>query len=173
MKQVAPIRRELGVKTFFNMLGPMVNPSFPKYQMVGVFNLELARMYGYLYQNTDKTFSILHALDGYDEISLTGDTKLIGNAVESVLRPEDLSLEPLTPAEIHGGESVEEAAGIFMNVLQGKGTPAQEAVVCANAGVAIATARGGTPRQGYEKARESLKSGEALKAFKQLQKLSV
>ena len=92
--------------------------------------------------------------------------------MESVLRPEDLSLEALTPAEIHGGESVEEAAGIFMNVLQGKGTPAQEAVVCANAGVAIATARGGTPRQGYEKARESLKSGEALKAFKQLQKLS-
>lgn len=172
MKQVAPIRRELGVKTFFNMLGPMVNPSFPKYQMVGVFNLELARMYGYLYQNTDKTFSILHALDGYDEISLTGDTKVIGNSVESVLRPEDLSLEPLAPGAIHGGETVAEAAGIFMNVLQGQGTPAQEAVVCANAGVAIATASGGSPKEGFEKAKESLRSGSALKAFKRLQELS-
>jgi anthranilate phosphoribosyltransferase len=172
MKHVAPIRRELGVKTFFNMLGPMVNPSFPKYQMVGVFNLELARMYGYLYQNTDKTFSILHALDGYDEISLTGDTKIIGNSVESVLRPGDLSLEPLTPEQIHGGESVEEAAGIFMSVLQGKGTQAQEAVVCANAGVAIATAMGISPREGFEKAGESLKCGKALKAFKKLRELS-
>ena len=172
MKQVAPIRRELGVKTFFNMLGPMVNPAFPKYQMVGVFNLELARMYGYLYQNTDKTFSILHGLDGYDEISLTSDTKVIGNNVESVLRPEDLNLQPLSPGEIHGGETVAEAAGIFMGVLQGRGTAAQQAVVCANAGVAIATATGGTPQEGYEKARESLSSGNALKAFKQLQALS-
>jgi anthranilate phosphoribosyltransferase len=150
----------------------MVNPSFPKYQMVGVFNLELARMYGYLYQNTDKTFSILHALDGYDEISLTGDTKVIGNTVESVLRPQDLSLEPLRPGEIYGGETVAEAAGVFMNVLQGRGTTAQEAVVCANAGVAIATANGSSPQEGFEKAKESLKSGNALKAFKRLQELS-
>lgn len=172
MKQVAPIRRELGVKTFFNMLGPMVNPAFPKYQMVGVFNLELARMYGYLYQNTNKTFSILHGLDGYDEISLTSDTKVIGNSVESVLRPEDLNLEPLKPNEIHGGDTVAEAAGIFMNVLQGKGTPAQQAVVCANAGVAIATATGRSPQEGFEKAKDSLGSGDALKAFKRLQALS-
>ena len=75
MKNVAPIRKELGVKTFFNMLGPMVNPAFPKNQVVGVFSLELARMYAYLYQKTDKNFTILHALDGYDEISLTGNTK--------------------------------------------------------------------------------------------------
>ncbi len=87
MKNVAPIRRELAVKTFFNMLGPMVNPAFPKNQMVGVFNLELARMYGYLYQNTDKKYTILHALDGYDEISLTGRTKTISNNTESILDP--------------------------------------------------------------------------------------
>ena len=172
MKQVAPIRRELGVKTFFNMLGPMVNPAFPKYQMVGVFNLELARMYGYLYQNTEKTYRILHALDGYDEISLTGPTKVIGNTVESVLHPGDLGLQPLQAPEIYGGDSVEAAAGIFLNVLQGRGTPAQEAVVCANAGMAIATATGSSPRDGYEKALESLRGGSALKAFKKLQALS-
>ncbi|MGA9238877.1 anthranilate phosphoribosyltransferase [Robiginitalea sp.] len=172
MKEVAPIRRELGVKTFFNMLGPMVNPAFPKYQMVGVFNLELARMYGYLYQNTDKTYSILHGLDGYDEITLTGPAKVLGNKVESVLNPEDFGLTKITAQELEGGDSIEKAAQIFIDVLQGKGTPSQEAVVCVNAGIAIATATGCTPREGYEKACESLKNKSAQQSFKKLQALS-
>jgi anthranilate phosphoribosyltransferase len=172
MKEVAPIRRELGVKTFFNMLGPMVNPAFPKYQMVGVFNLELARMYGYLYQNTDKTYSILHGLDGYDEITLTGPAKVLGNKVESILNPEDFGLTKITAQELKGGDSIEKAAQIFIDVLQGKGTPSQEAVVCVNAGMAIATATGCTPREGYEKACESLKNRSAQHCFKKLQALS-
>jgi anthranilate phosphoribosyltransferase len=172
MKEVAPIRKELGVKTFFNMLGPMVNPSFPRYQVVGVFNLELARMYAYLYQNTDKTYSILHALDGYDEITLTGEAKVLGNRIESILTPEDFGLTRLTPESISGGQGIEEAAQIFINVLQGRGTGAQQAVVCANAGVAIATATGCTPKEGFEKAMESLTSGKAHKSFKKLQALS-
>jgi anthranilate phosphoribosyltransferase len=172
MKNVAPIRRELGVKTFFNMLGPMVNPAFPKYQMVGVFNLELARIYGYLYQNTDKTYSILHALDGYDEISLTSKAKRISNREEATLSPEDFGLEALSPEAIGGGESIEEAAGIFLKVLQGRGTAAQESVVCANAGVAIATARNVSPKAGYEMAVESLKSGAGLDRLRTLQELS-
>ncbi|MDG1570721.1 anthranilate phosphoribosyltransferase [Robiginitalea sp. M366] len=172
MKQVAPIRRELGVKTFFNMLGPMVNPAFPKYQMVGVFNLELARMYGYLYQNTDKTYSILHALDGYDEISLTGPAKWIGSAGEGILQPEDFGLQALSPADIAGGDQIEDAARIFLEVLQGKATDAQNQVVCANAGLAIATVQGCSPLEGYQRAQESLASGKALQAFRTLQKLS-
>ncbi len=172
MKEVAPIRRELGVKTFFNMLGPMVNPAFPKYQMVGVFNLELARMYGYLYQNTDKTYSILHGLDGYDEITLTGPAKVLGNKVESILNPEDFGLTKITAQELEGGDSIEKAAQIFIDVLQGKGTQSQEAVVCVNAGMAIATATGCTPREGYEKACESLKNRSAQHSFKKLQALS-
>ena len=172
MKEVAPIRRELGVKTFFNMLGPMVNPAFPKYQMVGVFNLELARMYGYLYQNTDKTYSILHGLDGYDEITLTGPAKVLGNKVESILNPEDFGLIKITAQELQGGDSIEKAAQIFIDVIQGKGTPSQEAVVCVNAGMAIATATGCTPREGYEKACESLKNRSAQHSFKKLQALS-
>jgi anthranilate phosphoribosyltransferase len=172
MKEVAPIRRELAVKTFFNMLGPMVNPAFPKYQMVGVFNLELARMYGYLYQNTDKTYSILHGLDGYDEITLTGPAKVLGNTVESVLNPEDFGLPKITPEAIHGGESIEDAAQIFLNVLQGRATGAQQAVVCANAAVALSTATGCTPREGYDKAMDSLRSGRAQKSFKKLQAIS-
>ena len=172
MKNVAPIRRELGVKTFFNMLGPMVNPAFPKNQMVGVFNLELARMYGYLYQNTDKNFTIVHALDGYDEISLTGSTKTISNYTEGILTPRDFGVATLKQSEIYGGDSVETSAKIFMDILNGKGTEAQNNVVCANAGVAIATVEGLQPKQGYEKAKESLLSGNGLAALQKVQELS-
>ena len=172
MKNVAPIRRELAVKTFFNMLGPMVNPAFPKNQMVGVFNLELARMYGYLYQNTDKKFTVLHALDGYDEISLTGDTKTISNTSEAIITPNDFGVAKITQSQISGGDDISESAQIFMSILQGKGTEAQNNVVCANAGVAIATVEGTTPKAGFEKARESLLSGKGLEALKRLQKLS-
>ncbi|WP_282057061.1 anthranilate phosphoribosyltransferase [Maribacter luteus] len=173
MKNVAPIRRELAVKTFFNMLGPMVNPAFPKNQMVGVFNLELARMYGYLYQKTDKNFTVLHALDGYDEISLTGATKTISNKSEGMLHPEDFGIKSVEQSQIVGGDSIEESAQIFLNVLQGKGTDAQNNVVCANAGIAIATVNGVTPKEGFESAKESLLSGNGLKALKKLQALSV
>ena len=172
MKNVAPIRRELAVKTFFNMLGPMVNPAFPKYQMVGVFNLELARMYGYLYQNTDKQYTVLHALDGYDEISLTGPAKTITNESEGILQPKDFGIESVDASEITGGDGIEESARIFINILQGKGTEAQKNVVCANAGIAIATAKGLEPKAGFEKAKESLLSGKALRAFKKLQDIS-
>ncbi len=172
MKNVAPIRRELAVKTFFNMLGPMVNPAFPKNQMVGVFNLELARMYGYLYQNTDKNFTVLHALDGYDEISLTGDTKTISNTSEGMIKPSDFGLKAIQQSEIVGGDSIEESAQIFLNVLQGKGTDAQNNVVCANAGVAIATVEKITLKDGFEKAKESLQNGNGLQALRKLQELS-
>jgi len=172
MKNVAPIRKELGVKTFFNMLGPMVNPAFPKNQMVGVFNLELARMYGYLYQNTAKNFTVLHALDGYDEISLTGNTKTISNKSEGMIKPADFGLEAIPQSAIVGGDSVEESAAIFMKVLQGKGTDAQNNVVCANAGVAIATVENTGIKAGFEKAKASLLSGKGLKALTKLQELS-
>lgn len=172
MKNVAPIRKELAVKTFFNMLGPMVNPAFPKNQIVGVFNLELARMYGYLYQNTDKNFTIVHALDGYDEISLTGATKTISNHSEGILKPEDFGVQVVKQSQIVGGETIEESARIFMHILNGKGTEAQNNVVCANAGIAIATVNGLTPKVGFETAKESLLSGKALTALKKLQTLS-
>ncbi|MBD0852391.1 anthranilate phosphoribosyltransferase [Maribacter arenosus] len=172
MKNVAPIRRELAVKTFFNMLGPMVNPAFPKNQMVGVFNLELARMYGYLYQNTDKNFTVVHALDGYDEISLTGATKTISNNSEGIINPADFGVNRIKKSQIVGGETIEESAKIFMNILEGKGTEAQNNVVCANAGIAIATVNGSNPKQGFESAKESLRSGKGLVALKRLQALS-
>lgn len=172
MKNVAPIRKELGVKTFFNMLGPMVNPAFPKNQIVGVFNLELARIYGYLYQNTNKNFSILHALDGYDEISLTGETKVISREHEMMLSPKDFGVEQITQKSIFGGNTVEDSAKIFMQVITGKGTEAQNNVVAANAGMAIATVNNLTPKEGFELAKESLLSGKGLVALNKLQQLS-
>ncbi|WP_405395829.1 anthranilate phosphoribosyltransferase [Maribacter sp. Asnod2-G09] len=172
MKNVAPIRKDLGVKTFFNMLGPMVNPAFPKNQMVGVFNLELARMYGYLYQKTDKNFTVLHALDGYDEISLTGSTKTISNYTESMLKPSDFGVKQIKQSDIVGGDSIDTSAQIFLNVLQGRGTEPQNNVVCANAGIAIATVNNLTPLEGFEKAKESLLGGHGLAALKKIQELS-
>lgn len=172
MKNVAPIRRELGVKTFFNMLGPMVNPSFPKNQMVGVFNLELLRLYGYLYQNTNKNYSIVHALDGYDEISLTGKTKVISNHSETMFSPEDLGVSKITQESIFGGSTVDDAAKIFLNVINGKGTEPQNNVVCANAGLAIATTKQIPHKEGFELAKESLLSGKAKSSLDKLIELS-
>lgn len=172
MKNVGPIRKELGARTFFNMLGPMINPSFPKNQLVGVYNLELARIYAYLYQNTDINFTILHSLDGYDEVSLTCPTKTITDKMEGILKPEDFGVRQLLQSEIEGGKTIEESAAMFMNIISGKGTEAQNNVVCANAAMAIATVTKCSPLEGFELAKESLFSGKGLAALKTLQELS-
>ena len=172
MKNVGPIRKELGARTFFNMLGPMINPSFPKNQLVGVYNLELARIYAYLYQSTDINFTILHSLDGYDEVSLTCPTKTITNKMEGILKPEDFDVRQLLQSEIEGGKTIEESAQMFTNIISGKGTEAQNNVVCANAAMAIATVTKCTPLEGFELAKESLFSGKGLAALNKLQKLS-
>ena len=167
MKNVGPIRKELGVKTFFNMLGPMVNPAFPPRQLVGVFSLELARQYGYLYQNTNKDFVILHDLQGYDEISLTGPFKIFSNNGEKILEPIDLGLPQVSASDLKGGETIEASARIFLDILEGKGTEAQNSVVIANAGMAIYA---GQQSKGIldaiEMAREALVSGRTLSTFK-------
>ena len=171
MKQVAPIRKALGVKTFFNMLGPMVNPAFPTHQMVGVFNLELARIYGYLYQKTNKQYSIVHALDGYDEVSLTGATKVSTRENERILNPAHFNVNTLAAKDIAGGESVASAATIFVNILSGKGSEAQNNVVCANAALAIDTVQNNGIQAAFEQAKETLLSGAALQKLQQLQAL--
>ncbi|CAM4178390.1 anthranilate phosphoribosyltransferase [Flavobacterium antarcticum] len=172
MKNVGKIRKDLAVKTFFNMLGPMVNPSFPQNQLVGVFNLELARMYAYLYQNTNINFSILHSLDGYDEISLTGPTKIIKNNKEGIFNPADFGLSIVSKKDIEGGTTVKESADLFLNIINGKGTETQNNVVCANAAMAISTVTNDTPIECFELAKESLLSGKAKKALQTVQELS-
>jgi anthranilate phosphoribosyltransferase len=172
MKNVAPVRKTLRVKTFFNMLGPMVNPSNPQKQLVGVFSLELARLYGYLYQQSNKKFVILHSLDGYDEISLTGGFKVISNQNEQLVQPEDLALKRLNAEALKGGNTVAEASKIFIDVLEGRGSDAQNQVVLANAAYALQCYYSLNLTDAFELASESLQSGKALQAFKTLIDLS-
>ena len=172
MKNVAPVRKQLGLKTFFNILGPIVNPSFPKNQLIGVFNLELARLYSYLFQKTNINYTILHGLDGYDEISLTGNTKIYTKKSENILKPEDFGVIPIKPESISGGKDISSSVKIFMDIIKNNGTDAQNNVVFANAGMAIATILKVSHIEGFEKAKESLKSGKALQSLVKLQKLS-
>jgi len=172
MKNVVPVRRALKIKTFFNMLGPMVNPSFPDCSLIGVYSLELARLYNYIFQQGDRDFTIIHSLDGYDEISLTGPVKYIYNGIEEILSPAGLGFDQVSPAAIAGGKSVEEAAVIFMNILNNKGSAVQNNVVTANATAALMCYFPGFSRESCkEMATESLVSGKALKSFQKLMEL--
>jgi anthranilate phosphoribosyltransferase len=169
LKAVAQIRKNIGFRTFFNMLGPMVNPANPQYQLVGVYNLEMARIYNYLLQQTGKPFTIIHGLDGYDEISLTNDTKVITQNGESVLSAEELGKRVVYASDIAGGSSIEEAAKTFLKILKGEGTWAQNAVVLANAAMALQCTGGYIKYDdAYNTAVESLESGNA---YRQLEKL--
>ncbi|WP_066633645.1 anthranilate phosphoribosyltransferase [Labilibacter marinus] len=169
MKAVAPYRKELGLKTFFNMLGPLVNPSFPKSQLLGVYSLELARLYQYLFQDTDKNYAIIHSLDGYDEISLTGDYKTITNQGEQLVSPEDLGFTRINQEDIFGGDTVPEAAKIFTDILAGKGSDAQNSAIFANAATAInCMDKTKTIQEAIQLAKESLLSGKANKVLKTL-----
>ncbi|MBI1341791.1 MAG: anthranilate phosphoribosyltransferase [Terrimonas sp.] len=162
LKTVGPIRKNLGMRTFFNMLGPMVNPAHPAYQLVGVYNLEMARIYNYLLQQSGKPFTVIHSLDGYDEISLTGDTKVITNDGEYVRTPEALGKRMVQSSDIYGGATVEEAAGLFARILKGKGSFAQNAVVLANAAMALhCTGNYDEYEAAYAAAVESLEQGKA------------
>ncbi|TAJ12340.1 anthranilate phosphoribosyltransferase [Marinilabiliaceae bacterium JC017] len=169
MRAVGPIRKELGIKTFFNMLGPMVNPSSPQNQLMGVFDLELARIYNYIYQQTGKNYTIIHALDGYDEISLTGDFKVITNQGEKLLSPFNLGMEQINAEQIQGGASIPEAAKIFTTILDGQGTEAQNNVVIANAAMALQCySPKKTVEEAIAEARESLLSGKAKNVLTKL-----
>lgn len=167
MKNVAPVRRDLSLKTFFNMLGPQVNPSRPEKQLIGVYNLELARLYQYLHQNENRDCAIVHALDGYDEISLTGAFKVITNQTETVYNPKDLGLNQISQSSINGGQTIDDSAQIFLNVLKGEATTPQTQVVLANAGLALTVGKGLSDiKEGVAMAKESIDSGAAYSSFK-------
>jgi len=169
MKAVAPVRRALGVKTFFNMLGPLVNPGQPKYNLLGVFNLTLSRLYNYILQQEKRNYKIVYALDGYDEVSLTGDTKIRTNQGEHILTPASVGKQKLQQSQLFGGDTVPEAAKIFSDILNGNGTSAQNDVVSVNAGLAIHCFKPTTSLiDCIAEANESLSSGNALNNFKKL-----
>jgi anthranilate phosphoribosyltransferase len=169
MKNVAPVRRALKVKTFFNMLGPMVNPSFPGKQLIGVYSLELARLYNYLYQQSSMQYIIVFSLDGYDEISLTSDFKYILNGVEQIVSPEEMNYIRALQSDLSGGQTVQEAASLFIKILKGEGTTIQNTVVTVNAQMALKCYY---PLKSFEECREiagdSLISGKAYNSFTKL-----
>lgn len=167
LKNVASIRKEIGIRTIYNMLGPLVNPAMPTYHMLGTFNMDLARLYGYIHQSLHSKFTIIHALDGYDEVSLTGGVKLISNHMDRIIYPDDMGLKACKAEELSGGKTVEDAAKIFIEVLENKGTRAQKEVVLANAGLAISLAKPDISLfEAIATARESLESGKAYDCFK-------
>lgn len=169
LKTVGPIRRNIGVRTFFNMLGPIVNPAQPKYQLIGVYNLEMARIYNYILQSLNKEFTLINSLDGYDEISLTTDTKIVTNKGEFTKSPYELGKRRVFAEELSGGATVEEAANIFKNIIQGKGTWSQNAVVLANAAMALnLTGQYENYEAAYQAAVKSLESGAANQSLQKL-----
>lgn len=167
MKTVAPIRKSLGVRTFFNLLGPLVSPARPKRQCLGVYNLKMARLYEYTYQTNGVDFAIIHSLDGYDELSLTGDMKIVRNDSEKVVKPSELGFEMVFEKDLYGGETVQEASMLFDSVLENTCTVSQKNVVLANSAIAIQVVDSKLSfADAVQIARESLESGNALKAFK-------
>jgi len=166
MKNVAPVRKNLGVRTFFNVLGPLISPARPHYQCLGVYNLKMMRLYNYIYQNLGCQYSIVHSLDGYDEISLTDTCKIMTNSGEFVFTPEELGYKKIDQSALWGGNTVDEAAQIFMNVLDNKATEAQRDAVIINTAFAIQTRNPIKPLvQCKDEATESLSSGSAKKSF--------
>lgn len=173
LKNVAHVRKDLGVRTFFNMLGPLVNPIVPKRQMLGVYNLKLARLYFYMYQQTDAHFSVVHSLDGYDEISLTHEFKVINRDGEVLYTPEDLGFSRCTEADLDGGSTVGEAAVIFDRVMNDEATIAQKSCVVANAAFAIQTIDSSLSIDDcIAIARESIESGKAKAVLKRFIELN-
>ncbi|PPK84037.1 anthranilate phosphoribosyltransferase [Neolewinella xylanilytica] len=170
MKNVVPVRKALRVRTFFNLLGPLINPARPKYQLFGTYDREVSRIYDYILQSEEaREYLIVHAMDGYDEVSLTEGVSARGRRSQGILYPKDFGLPSLSPDDLYGGETPEEGKQIFLAVLQGKGTPAQEAVVCANAGLGIHVIH---PERDLQdcvlEARESIRSGKALAVLQKL-----
>jgi len=166
MKNVAPVRKGLGVRTFFNVLGPLISPVRPHYQCLGVYNLKMMRLYNYIYQNLGVQYSIVHTLDGYDEISLTDTCKVMNNSGEFIYTPQQLGFKKLNQDELSGGNTVDDAAMIFMNILENKATEAQRNTVVINTAFAIQTRCPQKPlEQCKAEALESLTSGQAKKAF--------
>jgi len=171
LQSVGALRKSLGLRTFFNLLGPLVNPAKPQFSVIGVYNLEIARIYQYLLQKDEREFMIVHGMDGYDEISLTHDTKIITKEGEKVYSTSDLDFEPVTAESIQAGSSIQETAEIFKNILRGKGTSEQNAVVLANAAIGLFhTKKFGNYEECLILAKESLYSGKALNSFELLLK---
>lgn len=168
MKNVAPVRKALKLKTIFNILGPLVNPSEPGSRLTGVYNEQTLDLYGQLLEKSDEKFCIVFSKDGYDEISLTSDFIIYDNKGKRQKKPDEIGRKKYPQASLHGGKTVKEAADIFKNILEGKGTEAQNSVVLSNSAFALKTAQQISYQQALEKAERSLFDKKALEVFTKL-----
>jgi anthranilate phosphoribosyltransferase len=169
MKSVAPVRKALKMKTFFNILGPMVNPARPTHQLIGVYDRKVQDLYHAVYRDTDIRFNIIWSLDGYDEISLTSDVRVLGAAGEKILSPADMGFGTWDAAALMAGKTVRESADIFRSVLKGEGTGVQQEVVLANAAMALSLCM---PERTFDECRriagETIASGKAYASLTKL-----
>ncbi|MCX8080674.1 MAG: anthranilate phosphoribosyltransferase [Bacteroidia bacterium] len=172
LKSVANVRKELKVKTFFNMLGPLINPAMPKYRFHGVYSLGLARMYHFLFEEEPVEYYVYHSLDGHDEISLTCDFKFFTNREEGLISPLDLGLTYLNENEIKGGKTKEESAEIFLKILKGQGTKPQNEVIVTNAALAVRLFKKCTFEKAVGIAQDSLFNLKALECFEKLKRIT-
>jgi anthranilate phosphoribosyltransferase len=169
LKAVGPVRRQLGIKTIFNIMGPLVNPANPLFQLSGVFNIEAGRLYSYLMQREKKQFIVIHSLDGYDEVSLTSAIKTFTPEGEGLLEPSNFNMSYITAESLHGGDDISEAADIFLSVLENRATTEQKNAVLANSALAISCFHNGQSlADSVDAARESIDSGKALQSFRKL-----
>ncbi len=173
MGAVAAVRRSFGVRSFFNMLGPLINPAEPKNQLLGVYNLAMQRLYCYILQSNDTNFAVVHSLDGYDEISLTSQFKVCTSKGEKIYNPEDLGFAKACQSDLFSGETVEQAAAIFDNVLAGTATAPQSDCVVVNSAYAINVME---PQKSIEEcidiARQTIQSGRAAECMKRFVELN-
>lgn len=168
MKFVGPIRKALQFPTVFNLLGPIVNPSRPQCQLLGVATLDQMRLYRHVYEKIGIDYGIVNSMDGYDEISLTGDFKVTTNNYERIFHPQDLGFDIAKPEELVGGATEEEAKEIFDAVLENRALPAQKNIVLANAAFGIQVLERGLKDidECIAIACEAIDSGRALATFR-------
>ena len=165
LKAVGPVRKKLGLRTIFNLLGPVVNPSKPKHQLLGVYSKEIGQLYSEMLKSVNVNYSIVHSTDGYDEISLTSDFDLFVEGKYSLVTPESIGFDKISQSEIYGGKTIASAGNIFTNILEGKGTDAQNNVVLVNSAFAIKTISGKSFEDSLELAKSSLFGGKAKRAL--------
>jgi len=173
LKRVSAIRTELGIRTFFNFLGPLVNPIQPNLQLTGVFNLKIARLYKDILTTERKAFNIVHSMDGYDEVSLTSPVKLFSETSEQLFYPEELTEQTISEADLFGGHTILQSEKIFREIIEGKGNTIQNEVIKINAALGMKCFKPELSiKEAQQEAEDILKSGKVAQLVENVIKIS-
>jgi len=173
LKKVAPVRKQLGVGTFFNAMGPLLNPIQPKFQLTGTYSLELAKIYQVLLRDKRQSFKVVYALDRYDELTLTADARVLGNNSDEILNANSFGVEVTSPENLKGG-SIEQSANMLRSILGGHASEELINVVASNTALGMSCFH---PEKQYkilfEEAKAFISSGQAIKFHKQFNTVEV